>query len=603
MAARLPTPGGDNGNWGKILNDYLRVEHNSDGTLKNVARRSDLDGKADKSELVAKADLAELGTAATQDVEVFATADQGAKADAAIKHGDTIDGGGSSGITTLQLRRGTAAQWSLVNPVLASGELGLEIDTGKRKVGNGAQSWATLPYDLTKSLADELYATIEQGGKAETAVQPEALEPLTPGPGEVVVGGPEGVSLRDLSAINAPRSPAPVAARGEVIADMSPDEGWIRTNGSTEFSVNDTTDMILGDRHAWVETINGAGNLVALGISGLSLNLMSSILHIPIKLDNPERTGNFLRATFISHSGTRQIDFRNNREPGWFTLAVDPLESARRTDSGTPDMSNVTGIRIGFRGLPGHDRTRCRVGGIIEVPRVQPNFPNGVVSFTFDDNFISQYTKAAPILSAHNFPATAYTIAEVVGMSSSFMSLDQLKTLHTVHGWEIGSHAFTQANHNAGFTTLSDEQLHEEFTRNKEWILKHGLGHGENFAWPLGELDARTLEIASQYFRSSRRTAYEAWGQTLWMPRGYQMQALRPRGMDGTANPGAWQPYIDDGYEYGQWIIVYGHHLNDDSAAPLTAKTSEFKTLVDYIASKGMPVMTVGDVLSKLSFP
>lgn len=31
---RLPTPGSDNGTWGTILNDYLAVEHNTDGSLK-----------------------------------------------------------------------------------------------------------------------------------------------------------------------------------------------------------------------------------------------------------------------------------------------------------------------------------------------------------------------------------------------------------------------------------------------------------------------------------------------------------------------------------------------------------------------------------------
>jgi len=29
---RLPTPGGDDGNWGAILNEFLETEHNSDGT-------------------------------------------------------------------------------------------------------------------------------------------------------------------------------------------------------------------------------------------------------------------------------------------------------------------------------------------------------------------------------------------------------------------------------------------------------------------------------------------------------------------------------------------------------------------------------------------
>ncbi|RYX78652.1 hypothetical protein EON76_02930 [bacterium] len=32
--ARLPQPGGDNGNWGTILNDYLAQSHKSDGTIK-----------------------------------------------------------------------------------------------------------------------------------------------------------------------------------------------------------------------------------------------------------------------------------------------------------------------------------------------------------------------------------------------------------------------------------------------------------------------------------------------------------------------------------------------------------------------------------------
>ena len=36
--SRLPTLGGDDGTWGSILNDFLSVEHNGDGTLKSVVR-------------------------------------------------------------------------------------------------------------------------------------------------------------------------------------------------------------------------------------------------------------------------------------------------------------------------------------------------------------------------------------------------------------------------------------------------------------------------------------------------------------------------------------------------------------------------------------
>lgn len=45
-----------------------------------------------------------------------------------------------------QDRRGTAALWTSVNPVLAVGEKGYETDTGKFKYGNGSAAWTALPY-------------------------------------------------------------------------------------------------------------------------------------------------------------------------------------------------------------------------------------------------------------------------------------------------------------------------------------------------------------------------------------------------------------------------------------------------------------------------
>jgi hypothetical protein len=46
----------------------------------------------------------------------------------------------------IQLRRGTAAEWAAVNPVLAQGEPGIETDTGKQKFGDGLTVWAGLAY-------------------------------------------------------------------------------------------------------------------------------------------------------------------------------------------------------------------------------------------------------------------------------------------------------------------------------------------------------------------------------------------------------------------------------------------------------------------------
>ncbi len=130
MSPRLPTPDGDAGNWGTILNEYLRQSHHDDGTISKV------DGNFAK----------------------------------------------------VQLRRATAAQWTAVNPILAAGEIGFEADTQKRKVGDGIQAWNDLAYELTQAEANGLYATAAQGELANTAVQPSDIATISPGNRLVALG-------------------------------------------------------------------------------------------------------------------------------------------------------------------------------------------------------------------------------------------------------------------------------------------------------------------------------------------------------------------------------------------------------------------------------
>lgn len=59
-------------------------------------------------------------------------------------------------MVTIKHRRGTASQWSTQNPVLAPGEKGFEIDSGKFKMGDGVQTWAQLEYFAPSSEAPEI---------------------------------------------------------------------------------------------------------------------------------------------------------------------------------------------------------------------------------------------------------------------------------------------------------------------------------------------------------------------------------------------------------------------------------------------------------------
>ena len=48
--------------------------------------------------------------------------------------------------TQIQHRRDTASNWTSTNPTLAAGEIGVETDTLKQKVGDGSTAWTSLAY-------------------------------------------------------------------------------------------------------------------------------------------------------------------------------------------------------------------------------------------------------------------------------------------------------------------------------------------------------------------------------------------------------------------------------------------------------------------------
>lgn len=56
----------------------------------------------------------------------------------------------------IQLRHDTASNWSSVNPTLLEGEIGIETDTGKSKIGDGSTAWNSLSYDLGSTALQEV---------------------------------------------------------------------------------------------------------------------------------------------------------------------------------------------------------------------------------------------------------------------------------------------------------------------------------------------------------------------------------------------------------------------------------------------------------------
>jgi hypothetical protein len=71
-------------------------------------------------------------------------------------------------VTQIQVRRGTASQWTSTNPTLAAGEWGLETDTLKTKIGNGSTAWTSLAYQGAGTVTSITAGTGLSGGTITT---------------------------------------------------------------------------------------------------------------------------------------------------------------------------------------------------------------------------------------------------------------------------------------------------------------------------------------------------------------------------------------------------------------------------------------------------
>ena len=90
----------------------------------------------------------------------------------------------------MQQRRDTAANWTSANPTLLAGEIGIESDTLKWKVGTGSTAWTSLGYIPAFSLS--AYPLVNADIAAAAAIAYSKLATLTSG--NIVLGSSANVA-------------------------------------------------------------------------------------------------------------------------------------------------------------------------------------------------------------------------------------------------------------------------------------------------------------------------------------------------------------------------------------------------------------------------
>ena len=162
----------------------------------------------------------------------------------------------------IQIRRGESTDWESIDPVLADGEMGIEIDTNKVKVGNNGANWTDLPYlnvvptDLDNTLGDYVLVSDvgNAGGPAKLDVDGNLLVPKS---SIILEGSSADAYETTLTVTN------PTADRTITFPDAT---GTVALTSDIAELSQDAIDSALSVDTGMTKTYNDQNNTLELGV-------------------------------------------------------------------------------------------------------------------------------------------------------------------------------------------------------------------------------------------------------------------------------------------------------------------------------------------------
>lgn len=476
----------------------------------------------------------------------------------------------------------------------------------------GAATSGALAAETSRAEAAEALLLPLAGGTVTGALTVNGE--LTQG-GTIASTGAAGFKLP----INGPMRPVPyrVATWAQL---FQTGHGWTTSGAGigSGSNLNDTSTFIKGTQCATVVTA-GNGSQAALSlVGGTSQNLTNKMIRLTFNVADITHLQTLafyvgsgsLGSNFVWQPFTSTPSSLNWVQSGeWVSVCIswaDLYGSAGYTISAAGAPSTRTGF-TDMRFAIYDDGTGQPVTVHLQAVEILPDtgatFPNGVCSITFDDSYENVYTLGRPIMDTYGQQGTLYTIQDQVGQSGC-LTLPQLLSVQNFSGWEVAGHAYTLAAHNAGYQTLTADQVNTELRNLKAWLVSSGFPT-DSFAYPNGEFAATTDnvpvdQIVSQYFATGRTIVSEV--NEVWPP----PMPMRLKCITGVSSFAGGVPVssivatggaLERCAQQGAWLQIALHQIV--TATP-TATTqllqSDFQALMAAISSYGMPVLPVSTV-------
>jgi peptidoglycan/xylan/chitin deacetylase (PgdA/CDA1 family) len=392
----------------------------------------------------------------------------------------------------------------------------------------------------------------------------------------------------------------PARSSKTVLQQFQAGHGYEKSEGTGTLS-DDTGDFVIGTQSLKFVT---AGDEVQSHVRKKSVgpyDFSGKDLRLTFKVDGLVHVSTFEVFLSSDNLATNNVHYPISipvqpyiADGEWATMTISWGDLVNNFAPGTITRNKVNFVEFRFED-DGAGPVTFHVNEIAAVP--QPG--TGVVSIVFDDGWQSTYTRARPNLDRYGYRATAVIIRDLIG-TANYLTLAQTRALQTNSGWDIGAHANTVADHNAGFANLEDSVVETDLQGIKRWLIENGFKRRDLFAWPQGSFTASQMIIARRFFNGIRGTTGGRGGATgpqETFPPG-ENGRLRTWVVGSTATAAEAETALSQCATHKSWLIISFHELVASGAeGGLQTNEAAFKAIVEKIAASGLAVKTVAEVL------
>ena len=209
-----------------------------------------------------------------------------------------------------------------------------------------------------------------------------------------------------------------------------------------------------------------------------------------------------------------------------------------------------------------------------------PHAQTGMVTFTFDDGALNQYTHGYTVMRKYGLPGTLFVVsggadAGSDGTEPFYMGWDQIREM-SASGWEIGAHAHSIPH--PDLTTLSDVELFNELAYSKRRIAEELMVVPKIFASPFGEFTDQVVNEVQLYYLAH----FRAWGGS----EGYNSLNVE-NSYDISRYDVSHEHTSEDvctaitraGAE-GFWLVLMFHQIVDQEPSPYQVSLQTFEDIV-----------------------